>query len=285
MIWKCTTSGGCIQQSGSSVIFNWNSRWIHTASGASCTISGSGIDKTLCPNWRPVPRIALSRASTRRPLGSPPQAAPWHCGNTSTVLTRHLASISSGTMATTLRSNSAAKSLHSMSIFRRCCVARTACYTSQRWIRPAAGTSITLGALTTVRATAMRSAMSGRGETGPIFDRSCQNIFFKNHLPNSQTAVLELISNTLKVLSARSTWLQPPVGTGYSKTSSLDRYLDRYLASEITFAKSCDKLLIAKSVWEYRALFCMDAPDCRQTRIHTVMGVLLERVLPPGTNP
>jgi cellulase len=47
--WKCTTSGGCVQQD-TSVVLDWNYRWFHTASGyTSCTTS-SGIDKSLCPD-------------------------------------------------------------------------------------------------------------------------------------------------------------------------------------------------------------------------------------------
>jgi cellulase len=46
--WKCTTSGGCVQQS-TSVVLDWNYRWIHTSSGTSCTTS-SGINTSLCPN-------------------------------------------------------------------------------------------------------------------------------------------------------------------------------------------------------------------------------------------
>ena len=48
--WKCTTSGGCVQQS-TSVVLDWNYRWIHTAAGTSCTTS-SGINKTLCPDQK-----------------------------------------------------------------------------------------------------------------------------------------------------------------------------------------------------------------------------------------
>ncbi|KAK3302835.1 glycoside hydrolase family 7 protein [Chaetomium strumarium] len=47
--WKCTTSGGCVEQQ-TSVVLDWNYRWIHTANGStSCTASG-GVDKTLCPD-------------------------------------------------------------------------------------------------------------------------------------------------------------------------------------------------------------------------------------------
>lgn len=46
--WQCTSSGGCVQQD-TSVVLDWNYRWIHTTGGTSCTTS-SGIDSTLCPN-------------------------------------------------------------------------------------------------------------------------------------------------------------------------------------------------------------------------------------------
>jgi cellulase len=47
--WKCTTAGGCVQQD-TSVVLDWNYRWIHNADGtASCTTS-SGVDHTLCPD-------------------------------------------------------------------------------------------------------------------------------------------------------------------------------------------------------------------------------------------
>jgi cellulase len=46
--WKCTTNGGCAQQD-TSVVLDWNYRWLHTAAYTSCTTS-SGIDPTLCPD-------------------------------------------------------------------------------------------------------------------------------------------------------------------------------------------------------------------------------------------
>ncbi|KAK3897070.1 glycoside hydrolase, partial [Staphylotrichum tortipilum] len=46
--WKCTTAGGCVAQD-TSVVLDWNYRWIHTSSGTSCTTS-SGLDHNLCPD-------------------------------------------------------------------------------------------------------------------------------------------------------------------------------------------------------------------------------------------
>lgn len=47
--WKCTTSGGCEQQN-TSVVLDWNYRWIHTADGStSCTAAG-GVVPSLCPD-------------------------------------------------------------------------------------------------------------------------------------------------------------------------------------------------------------------------------------------
>jgi cellulase len=47
--WKCTTSGGCVQQD-TSVVLDWNYHWIHEVnSSTSCTTS-SGVNPTLCPN-------------------------------------------------------------------------------------------------------------------------------------------------------------------------------------------------------------------------------------------
>lgn len=45
---KCTTAGGCVEQN-TSVVLDWNYRWIHTADYASCTTS-TGINSTLCPD-------------------------------------------------------------------------------------------------------------------------------------------------------------------------------------------------------------------------------------------
>jgi cellulase len=47
--WKCTTNGGCVQQN-TSVVLDWNYRWIHTATGSTSCTTSSGIDKTLCPD-------------------------------------------------------------------------------------------------------------------------------------------------------------------------------------------------------------------------------------------
>ncbi|KAL2018063.1 hypothetical protein VTK56DRAFT_1295 [Thermocarpiscus australiensis] len=47
--YKCTTNGGCVQQN-TSVVLDWNYRWIHDATGStSCTTSG-GVDPNLCPD-------------------------------------------------------------------------------------------------------------------------------------------------------------------------------------------------------------------------------------------
>ena len=47
--WKCTTSGGCVQQS-TSIVLDWNYHWIHEVnSSTSCTTS-SGVNSSLCPN-------------------------------------------------------------------------------------------------------------------------------------------------------------------------------------------------------------------------------------------
>lgn len=48
--WKCTTSGGCVQQN-TSVALDWSYHWIHQVnSSTSCTTSSGGIDPTLCPD-------------------------------------------------------------------------------------------------------------------------------------------------------------------------------------------------------------------------------------------
>lgn len=46
--YKCTTAGGCVVQN-TSVVLDWNYRWIHTADQASCT-TASGVNATLCPD-------------------------------------------------------------------------------------------------------------------------------------------------------------------------------------------------------------------------------------------
>ena len=48
--WKCTTSGGCVQQN-TSVALDWGVHWIHKVnSSTSCTTSSGGVDPTLCPD-------------------------------------------------------------------------------------------------------------------------------------------------------------------------------------------------------------------------------------------
>ncbi|KAH8812899.1 putative endoglucanase [Xylogone sp. PMI_703] len=47
--WKCTTAGGCVQQD-TSVVLDWNYRWIHTVNGSTSCTTNSGLDPTLCPN-------------------------------------------------------------------------------------------------------------------------------------------------------------------------------------------------------------------------------------------
>ena len=47
--WKCTTRGGCVQRN-TSIVLDYNYRWIHEVGGyGSCTTSG-GVNTTLCPN-------------------------------------------------------------------------------------------------------------------------------------------------------------------------------------------------------------------------------------------
>ena len=47
--WKCTTSGGCVQQN-TFVVLDWNFHWIHEVnSSTSCTTAG-GVSSTLCPD-------------------------------------------------------------------------------------------------------------------------------------------------------------------------------------------------------------------------------------------
>lgn len=45
---KCSTEAGCVQQN-TSVVLDFNYRWLHTADYASCTTS-SGLNSTLCPD-------------------------------------------------------------------------------------------------------------------------------------------------------------------------------------------------------------------------------------------
>ncbi|KAK3937687.1 concanavalin A-like lectin/glucanase domain-containing protein [Diplogelasinospora grovesii] len=47
--WKCTTGGGCVAQN-TSVVLDWNYRWMHTATGYDSCTTSSGINSTLCPN-------------------------------------------------------------------------------------------------------------------------------------------------------------------------------------------------------------------------------------------
>ncbi|KAL2188184.1 glycoside hydrolase family 7 protein [Thermothelomyces heterothallicus CBS 203.75] len=47
--WKCTTSGGCVEQD-TSVVLDWNYRWFHTEDGSKSCITSSGVDRTLCPD-------------------------------------------------------------------------------------------------------------------------------------------------------------------------------------------------------------------------------------------
>ncbi|UKZ82252.1 endoglucanase 1 [Trichoderma virens FT-333] len=46
--YKCTTSGGCVAQD-TSVVLDWNYRWMHDKNFNSCTVNG-GVNSTLCPN-------------------------------------------------------------------------------------------------------------------------------------------------------------------------------------------------------------------------------------------
>ncbi len=46
--WKCTSAGGCVAQD-TSVVLDWNYRWIHDSNSNSCTTS-SGVNSALCPN-------------------------------------------------------------------------------------------------------------------------------------------------------------------------------------------------------------------------------------------
>ncbi|KAL6813614.1 carbohydrate-binding module family 1 protein [Trichoderma camerunense] len=46
--YKCTTSGGCVAQD-TSVVLDWNYRWMHDKNFNSCTVNG-GVNTTLCPD-------------------------------------------------------------------------------------------------------------------------------------------------------------------------------------------------------------------------------------------
>lgn len=47
--WKCTTRGGCVQQD-TSVVLDYNYRWIHTINGSESCTTSSGVNATLCPD-------------------------------------------------------------------------------------------------------------------------------------------------------------------------------------------------------------------------------------------
>ncbi|KAK5659046.1 hypothetical protein OQA88_1133 [Cercophora sp. LCS_1] len=47
--WKCTTSGGCVQQN-TSVVLDWEYRNIHTQSGTTSCKSGSKMNPSQCPD-------------------------------------------------------------------------------------------------------------------------------------------------------------------------------------------------------------------------------------------
>lgn len=46
---KCTTEGGCITQN-TSVVLDYNYRWIHTAEGYDSCTTSTGLNATLCPD-------------------------------------------------------------------------------------------------------------------------------------------------------------------------------------------------------------------------------------------
>ncbi|KAL6871874.1 carbohydrate-binding module family 1 protein [Trichoderma novae-zelandiae] len=46
--YKCTTAGGCVAQD-TSVVLDWNYRWMHDKNFNSCTVNG-GVNTTLCPD-------------------------------------------------------------------------------------------------------------------------------------------------------------------------------------------------------------------------------------------
>ncbi|RAO66627.1 uncharacterized protein BHQ10_002639 [Talaromyces amestolkiae] len=45
--WKCTTSGGCVQQS-TSIVVDWVYHWLHTVNGSTSCTTSSGLNSTLC---------------------------------------------------------------------------------------------------------------------------------------------------------------------------------------------------------------------------------------------
>ncbi|EED20864.1 endoglucanase, putative [Talaromyces stipitatus ATCC 10500] len=47
LTWKCTNSGGCIQQS-TSIVVDWVYHWIHTVNGSTSCTTSSGLDSNLC---------------------------------------------------------------------------------------------------------------------------------------------------------------------------------------------------------------------------------------------
>lgn len=47
--WKCTTSGGCVQQD-TSVVLDYGYRWIHTVNGSTSCTSNGGVVQSLCPD-------------------------------------------------------------------------------------------------------------------------------------------------------------------------------------------------------------------------------------------
>lgn len=46
---KCTTLGGCVAQN-TSVVLDYNYRWIHTAAGYDSCTTSTGLNTTLCPD-------------------------------------------------------------------------------------------------------------------------------------------------------------------------------------------------------------------------------------------
>lgn len=47
--WKCTTSGGCVQQN-TSIALDWSYHWIHQINSSTSCTTASGVDPTLCPD-------------------------------------------------------------------------------------------------------------------------------------------------------------------------------------------------------------------------------------------
>ncbi|EEA18584.1 endoglucanase, putative [Talaromyces marneffei ATCC 18224] len=45
--WKCTSSGGCVQQS-TSIVVDWVYHWIHTVNGSTSCTTSSGLNSALC---------------------------------------------------------------------------------------------------------------------------------------------------------------------------------------------------------------------------------------------